>query len=128
MSSHTHRLPVGRPPSTRAHKRRKPVPKYDTIDWDNPSRPVALGVDTDYSCSRAFRCTTLQVERRRREYFIPAPPHREEQGVWPSDEELRRQNEEAGERREAEVREQVLIRSSGGWMVGRMDREDDEDC
>jgi hypothetical protein len=125
VSSHTPRLPVGRPPSTRAHKRRKPVPKYDTIDWDNPGSPVTLGVDTDYSCSRAFRCTTLQVERRRREYFIPAPPHREEQGRWPDDNELRRQNILSGQRQMAEAWHRVRT-NPGSWpgMGLGLDSED----
>jgi hypothetical protein len=125
MTSYSPRLPVGRQARTGPHRRRKPVPKYDTIDWDNPGSPVTLGVDTDYSCSRAFRCTTLQVERRRREYFIPAPPHREEQGRWPDDNELRRQNILSGQRQMQEAWHRVRT-NPGSWpdMGLGLDSED----
>lgn len=131
MTSHSPRLPRGpRKPSPGPHRRRRPVPKYDTIDWDSPCRPVFLGVDTDYTCSRAYHCTPIQVERRRREYFIPPPPPRGEQGNWPSDNELRRQNILAGQRRKEEVRRRSEMTSSGAWMDGRLgwdEGDDDED-
>jgi hypothetical protein len=67
-------------------------------------------------------CRPQDVARYREEHGIPSPPAREEK--WPSDDELRRQNEAAAEEREAEVRLYPL-RSSAWWVDGRLGVDDD---
>ena len=125
MPSHSPRLPRGPGrPSARRHRRRRPIVRYADVDWDSLREPYEIGVTPDATVAQVLRCTPRAVARYREEHGIPSPPAREEK--WPSDDELRRQNEAAAEEREAEVRLYPL-RSSAWWMDGRLGTDDEED-
>jgi hypothetical protein len=94
------------------------------VDWDSLREPYEIGVTPDATVAQVLRCTPRAVARYREEHGIPSPPAREEK--WPSNDELRRQNEAAAEEREAEVRLYPL-RSSAWWMDGRLGTDDEED-
>jgi hypothetical protein len=128
MSHQPPRLPLGpKPPSARRHRRRRPIVRYADVDWDSLREPYQIGVSPDATVAQVLRCTPRAVARYREEHGIPAPPAREEK--WPSDDELRRQNEESAFYREAEVRLYPL-RSSAWWMDGRLGvgESDEDDC
>lgn len=114
----------------RPHRRLHPIPRFEEIPWDSLRDDLCYGVDRDYTIGRALGgATPFQVERYRRAHFIPDPPPRAEQGRWPSDNELRRQNILAGQRRNEECRRRSEMHSSGAWMDGRMGwDEGDDDC
>jgi hypothetical protein len=94
------------------------------VEWTALRAPYQIGVTPDATVAQVLRCTPRAVARYREEHGIPSPPDREEK--WPSDDELRRQNEAAAEEREAEIRDAPLVSSSGAWMDGRLGPDEED--
>lgn len=126
MSSHSPRLPRGPGrPSARAHRRRRPVTPYADVPWDSLRAPFVVGVTPDATVAKSLGCRPQDVARYRDEHGIEAPGTEGDGGRWPTDDELRAENEAAADLREAEVRLYPL-RSSAWWMDGRLGSGEDE--
>ena len=127
MSHQPPRLPSGpKPPSTRPHRRRRPVVPFAEVDWSSLRAPYQIGVTPDATVARVLGCHPAAVARYRYEHGIEAPGTEGDGGRWPTDDELRAENEAAADLREAEVRLYPL-RSSAWWMDGRLGSGEDEE-
>jgi len=127
MTSHSPCFPRGpRKPSPGPHRRRRPSTPFEAIDWSSLRSPFRIGLTPDATVAKSLGCHPADVARYRLEHGIEAPGTEGDGGRWPSDAELTRQNEAAGERREAELRWEALMSSSGAWMDGRMGVDDED--
>ena len=88
------------------------------IDWDNLPDGMDLATTSQTQIARRMGTTTAAVQRARRCRGIAPPNGATERGRWPSDAELRRQNEAAGDRRAEEVRSVETVTGGSSWMGG----------
>jgi hypothetical protein len=115
---------LGRPPKgTHSRPLRLSSRPYEEVEWDS-LEGLTLGEDQDWRIAGRLKTTVCVVARRRKELAIPDPPP-PEQGKWPSDAELTRQNREAGIRGLEAAARRCGISSPSDWMTGALDREEE---
>ncbi|MDY0063417.1 MAG: hypothetical protein RBU45_26675 [Myxococcota bacterium] len=110
-----------RKPHAQGDRRRR----YDEIPWHALRPCYRLGETPDHVIARSLHATVAQVARYRAERGIPDPPI-PGAGKWPSNNELRRQNEEAGIRGLEAAARRATLGETNGWMTGTVDRGDDD--
>jgi hypothetical protein len=82
---------------------RKKLKRSEDVDWAALAElGYIVGEMPDDRIAKKAGCAVTVVSREREERGIPKCD-RKNKGNWPSNAELRRQNKEAGERREAEL-------------------------
>lgn len=97
--------------------------------WRNLPNGMALGQQTDYAIAKALGLARYVVSKARHRYGIAQCESRHCGRVglrdnFPSDAELRRQNEASARRRALEVASAEVLTAGSGWMGGDFVDED----